>query len=111
LSLPSDELNNPAERRASRHGDEPVLDFTTARERLLEYAKPCEARDILPLFDALGRVLAVSAHAPCDIPPNPNSALDGYAIATRDLALQGETCLRVSQRIAAGGGGRVATPR
>lgn len=91
-----------AQPRSPRHGSEPVLDFATARERLLGFAQPIREWETLPLFDALGRVLAASVSAPCDIPPNPNSALDGYAIATRDLAGAGETRLRVTQRIVAG---------
>ena len=37
-----------------------------------------EARD-LPLFDALGRVLAEDVVSPFDVPPHDNSAMDGYA--------------------------------
>lgn len=46
----------------------------------------------LPLFDALGRVLAEDLISPFDVPPHDNSAMDGYAFAgdqlTPDAALE-----------------------
>ncbi|MFN2382042.1 MAG: gephyrin-like molybdotransferase Glp [Guyparkeria sp.] len=95
----------------SRHDDrQPILDFQTARERLLEQATVRVGRQRLPLGDALGRVLAESLFATADTPPAPLSALDGYAIRTADLSTQGETRLPVSQRIAAGGHGGSLVP-
>ncbi|MES2362566.1 MAG: molybdopterin molybdotransferase MoeA [Pseudomonadota bacterium] len=35
----------------------------------------------LPLFEALGRVLAADVVSPFDVPPHDNSAMDGYAFA------------------------------
>ncbi|MDB5742670.1 MAG: molybdopterin molybdenumtransferase MoeA [Polaromonas sp.] len=40
----------------------------------------------LPLFDALGRVLATDVISPFDVPPHDNSAMDGYAFAGQELA-------------------------
>ncbi len=40
----------------------------------------------LPLFEALGRVLASEVISPFDVPPHDNSAMDGYAFAGRQLA-------------------------
>jgi len=44
-------------------------------------------RDVieLPLFDALGRVLAYDVISPVDVPPHDNSAMDGYAFAAGQL--------------------------
>ena len=46
----------------------------------------------LPLFEALGRVLAADVVSPLDVPPHDNSAMDGYAFAggqlTTDAALE-----------------------
>ncbi len=39
----------------------------------------------LPLFEALGRVLAEDVVSPFDVPPNDNSAMDGYALAGHQL--------------------------
>ncbi|MEW6765007.1 MAG: gephyrin-like molybdotransferase Glp [Pseudomonadota bacterium] len=84
-----------------------MLDFETARARLLEQARETASIERVRLQDTLGRVLAAPVDAPCDIPPNPSSALDGYAIRTADLSAGGPTVLRVTQRITAGsrGGG------
>ena len=40
----------------------------------------------LPLFEALGRVLAEDVISPFDVPPHDNSAMDGYAFAGAQLA-------------------------
>ena len=40
----------------------------------------------LPLFEALGRVLASDVISPFDVPPHDNSAMDGYAFAGAELA-------------------------
>ena len=39
----------------------------------------------LPLFEALGRVLAADVISPFDVPPHDNSAMDGYAFAGAEL--------------------------
>ena len=49
----------------------------------------------LPLFDALGRVLAADVISPFDVPPHDNSAMDGYAFAGAELASGSEIVLRV----------------
>ncbi|MGC1174774.1 gephyrin-like molybdotransferase Glp [Polaromonas sp.] len=40
----------------------------------------------LPLFEALGRVLATDVVSPFDVPPHDNSAMDGYAFDGSQLA-------------------------
>ena len=49
----------------------------------------------LPLFNALGRVLACDVVSPFDVPPHDNSAMDGYAFAGAELACGTELKLRV----------------
>ena len=39
----------------------------------------------IPLFEALGRVLAEDVISPFDVPPHDNSAMDGYAFASQEL--------------------------
>jgi molybdopterin molybdotransferase len=87
-----------------------MLDFTRARALLIEAAQPIGRRATLPLEACLGRVLAADARALADSPPTDVSTLDGYAIATRDLAPTGATRLTVGQRIAAGQTGRPLGP-
>src|SRR3546814_11588366 len=72
-----------------------------ALERLLEMAAatPITQRECLPLAEAQGRVLAEDVVSTLDLPPWPNSAMDGYAVRLADC--KGEP-LVVSQRIFAG---------
>jgi molybdopterin molybdotransferase len=48
---------------------------------------PVRDRLELPLFEALGRVLAEDVMSPFDVPPHDNSAMDGYAFASQQLAI------------------------
>ncbi|WP_258197906.1 molybdopterin molybdotransferase MoeA [Pseudomonas capeferrum] len=72
-----------------------------AVERLLALAEasPIRETERVPLADADGRVLATGLVASLDLPPWPNSAMDGYALRVADW--QGQP-LSVSQRIFAG---------
>ncbi|MFD3300473.1 molybdopterin molybdotransferase MoeA [Aquipseudomonas alcaligenes] len=78
-----------------------LLPVEEALSRLLVLAEatPIEAREIVSLGAADGRVLATDLVAGLDLPPWPNSAMDGYALRLADW--QGEP-LPVSQRILAG---------
>ena len=87
-----------------------MLDFVTARRVLIEAAHPIERPVACSLDDGLNRVLAEDARALADSPPSDVSTLDGYAIARTDLAPEGETCLRVTQRIVAGATGQALRP-
>jgi len=40
---------------------------------------PVDESETLPIFDALGRVLAQDVVSPISVPPHDNSAMDGYA--------------------------------
>ena len=57
--------------------------------------QPVEATVDLPLFEALGRVLAEDVISPFDVPPHDNSAMDGYAFAGHQLDLVAPLELRV----------------
>ncbi|WP_409284422.1 gephyrin-like molybdotransferase Glp [Pseudomonas protegens] len=72
-----------------------------ALERLLAMAAaaPIVEREQLPLAATQGRVLAEAVISSLDLPPWPNSAMDGYALRLEDW--KGEP-LPVSQRIFAG---------
>ncbi|WP_394561909.1 gephyrin-like molybdotransferase Glp [Aquipseudomonas alcaligenes] len=78
-----------------------LLPVEEALQRLMALADatPIEDREILPLAAADGRVLATDLVAGLDLPPWPNSAMDGYAVRLSDWS--GEP-LPVSQRILAG---------
>lgn len=79
----------------------PLMPVEQALARLLELADaaPIIEHELVDLADADGRVLAEPMVAGLDLPPWPNSAMDGYALRLADW--QGEP-LQVSQRILAG---------
>ena len=56
----------------------------------------------VPLLDARGRILARDVVATMNLPPHPNSAVDGYAFAHADLFPEHETVLPITGRAAAG---------
>jgi len=78
-----------------------LLPVEEALARLLAMAEaaPILERERLPLAQTQGRVLADDLVSTLDLPPWPNSAMDGYALRLADC--QGEP-LPVSQRIFAG---------
>jgi molybdopterin molybdotransferase len=62
-----------------------MLDFEPARERVLQLVKQL-ATESIPVSDADGRVLAEDLVSTVDLPPFDYSAMDGYAVLTRDFA-------------------------
>ncbi|MFN2470441.1 MAG: gephyrin-like molybdotransferase Glp [Gaiellaceae bacterium] len=74
-----------------------LLSLDEALVQILERARPLALEDVA-LADAAGRVLAEGARARVDLPPFDSSAMDGYALRSRDTP--GE--LPVVARIAAG---------
>ncbi|WP_417227607.1 gephyrin-like molybdotransferase Glp [Amphritea sp.] len=80
-----------------------LMPVTEALSALLAQAKPAVATERLAISDTLGRVLAEDQLSTVDVPPQDNSAMDGYAFNSADLAgLEGVKPLKVSQRIPAG---------
>ncbi|HEV8547500.1 MAG TPA: gephyrin-like molybdotransferase Glp [Polyangiaceae bacterium] len=71
-----------------------MLSYEAARERLLAAVRELESERV-GLEDACGRVLAESVVASSPLPPFAYSAMDGYAVATRDLGGAGPWELRV----------------
>ncbi len=67
--------------------------------------------ETVALWDADGRVLADGFVAPMNLPPETNSAVDGYAIHHADLAPDAPTELTVIGRAAAGHPVLAASPR
>jgi len=79
-----------------------MLSVEEARAYLLARARPIEETERTGVEDALGRIVAADVTAPIDVPGHANSAMDGYAVRAADIPADGETTLRVTQRIAAG---------
>jgi molybdopterin molybdotransferase len=82
----------------------PLLPLDDALQRLLASASPQLATEQVPVGDADGRVLAQDVVSALHVPPQDNSAMDGYALRCADVVQSG-TSLPVSQRIAAGASG------
>ena len=78
-----------------------LMSVEDALDQLLGMANEQRLADseILPLNEARGRVLASDLVATLDLPPWPNSAMDGYALNLADLHRQP---LQVSQKVYAG---------
>lgn len=78
-----------------------LMPVEQALDALLEQAEAALIRDVesVSVDDAAGRILAEPLIAHLDLPPWPNSAMDGYALREADLAGQP---LRVCQKIFAG---------
>lgn len=77
-----------------------LMPLEQALERLLLTAATLVKAEQVALDDADGRVLLEAIHAATDVPPWPNSAMDGYALCCADQ--QPGRVFPVSQRIPAG---------
>ena len=62
-----------------------MLELEDARQRLLDAITPLPI-ETLPLRRAAGRVLGEKLVSPIDLPPFDNSAMDGYALRSGDVA-------------------------
>ncbi len=75
-----------AEIAAELQGYDPkALSVADANAFLARLVQPVQGTETLPLFDALGRVLASDVVSPVSVPPHDNSAMDGYALAGAQL--------------------------
>ena len=83
----------------------PLLSLDDAIERLLASASQSLSTEQVAVGDADGRVLAQDVVSALHVPPQDNSAMDGYALRCGDVVHLG-TNLPVSQRIAAGSNGQ-----
>lgn len=65
--------------------DPKALSVGDANAFLARLVQPVQGTETLPLFNALGRVLASDVVSPVSVPPHDNSAMDGYALAGAQL--------------------------
>jgi molybdopterin molybdotransferase len=88
-----------------------MLTLDEALSRLTAAVRPFAAAEAqsVSTFDALGRVLVEDVRSALDVPPQDNSAMDGYALRCAAVAAAGTT-LEVTQRIAAGVPGAALRP-
>ncbi|GAB2727544.1 molybdopterin molybdotransferase MoeA [Melaminivora jejuensis] len=91
----------------------PLKPLDEALAELLAHAQPLAGGEAVSTFDADGRVLLHDAVSPLQVPPQDNSAMDGYALRCADVAGAGAAqgaVLAVSQRIPAGSVGAALQP-
>jgi molybdopterin molybdotransferase len=87
----------------------PLRPLDEALQQLLGQARMLEGSERVSTFDADGRVLAEDLVSQLQVPPQDNSAMDGYAVRAAEIADEG-VVLPVSQRIPAGTGAQPLTP-
>ncbi len=86
----------------------PLLAVEEAARLMAEQVPPINEVETAGLADALGRVIAADVVAPIPLPSFDNSAVDGYAVRHAEIALSGETRLKLVGRVQAGA--RAARP-
>lgn len=79
-----------------------LLPLAEARAQIEQLFRPVVGIETVATRQAIGRVLASDITAPIDVPPQANSAVDGYAFRHADLASEGPTTLALQGRTAAG---------
>jgi len=82
-----------------------LVPIEEAINHLTGAAKTISRTQTIPLQESRNRILATDVRSPLNVPPHDNSAMDGYAVNSNDLANKGEIKLPVSQRINAGATG------
>ncbi|GGB49032.1 molybdopterin molybdenumtransferase MoeA [Roseibium aquae] len=93
-------MSSPAACSTGKSG--PTLSVDAARLRAKAAACPIAGKEILPIDQAIGRVIAAPIMAAHALPPFDNSAMDGYALRLSDLTGDGPWYLPIYTRIAAG---------
>ena len=79
----------------------PMLTAQQALDHLLSHAQTVRESEKVAMQAALGRVLAENVNSLVDVPPLDNTAMDGYAVRSADIATSGKS-LKIAQRIPAG---------
>ena len=82
--------------------DPDALPVAAAQALVTGFVQPVRTVERCPLTSALGRVLAEDVVSAIDVPAHDNSAMDGFAVRSADLAAHGDTVLRVAGTALAG---------
>ena len=78
----------------------PLRPLDEALDELMAYAVPLARHETVSTFEADGRVLVHDLRSALQVPPQDNSAMDGYAV--RHAEVTSADAFVVSQRIPAG---------
>jgi molybdopterin molybdotransferase len=84
----------------------PMMSVDEAVALIAARVTPVHEIETVSLAEADGRILANDISAPLPLPPFTNSAVDGYAVRSRDLPLAEEAAFPVTGRIQAGASAR-----
>jgi len=87
----------------------PLMSLDEALEQVLGQVRVLGETESIAVLDADGRFLAEDLISALQVPPQDNSAMDGYAVRTEDLQSPGVK-LQVTQRIPAGHYGHALMP-
>jgi molybdopterin molybdotransferase len=91
----------PNDRNSVTSSKQDLTPLRIALPLILNSLRVVTESDVLPLGSVLGRVIAKDFLAPISVPPFDNSAMDGYAVRSLDLA-GSNMLLSVKDRIPAG---------
>jgi molybdopterin molybdotransferase len=86
----------------------PMMSVDEAVGIIAARVTPVQDVETVALAEADGRILAADISASLPLPPFTNSAVDGYAVRSRDLPLAAEAAFAVSGRVQAGASPREA---
>jgi molybdopterin molybdotransferase len=73
-----------------------------ARSTIKAYLNPVKEVETLAIRESLGRILAEDIISPFNVPGHHNSAMDGYAFNSGDVALSGSNTLKITGSAFAG---------
>ncbi len=73
--------------------DPDALPVERANAIIRSFVAPVAEDQMIPVRQALGRVLARDIVSPIDVPAHDNSAMDGFAVRSADLSRDGATAL------------------
>lgn len=79
-----------------------MISVRDGQDRILAQIAAALPSEQVSLTRALGRVLSDDVRAPFDVPPDDNSAVDGYAVASADVPIDGTATLTVIADLPAG---------
>ncbi len=95
-------MNNSRQSSCNDPFEEGAITVEQAVSAILAKTKPITEFEKLHIRDAQQRVLHDAILSPMDVPAHNNTAMDGYAVASRDLPEQGSKLFRLAGRAFAG---------
>jgi molybdopterin molybdotransferase len=88
----------------------PMLSVDEAVGIIASRVKAVGETETVSLIEADGRILARDVTAPLPLPPFTNSAVDGYAVGSRELPRDREQAYPISGRVQAGASAKAGLP-